>query len=161
MRRKTYRVVLRREERQELRKLTHTGRARAREILRANILLKADEDPEGERKGDLAIATELKVSLGTVASTRQRYVTGGLELALHDRPRSGQPPRLSPRGEAKLVAMACSKPPEGRVRWTLELLQDRLVELKVVEHIGKETVRQALKKGGLSLGSTSSGASRR
>jgi len=147
MRRKTYRVVLPPEERKELRKLTHTGRAKAREILRANILLKADEAAEGERKGDPAIARELKVALRTVAATRERYVGGGLDLALHDRPRSGQPPRLSARGQAKLVAIACSTPPGGRARWTLELLQDRLVELKVVEHIGKETVRQALKKG--------------
>jgi transposase len=158
MRRKTYRVISPIEEREELRKLTRTGRARAREILRANILLKADEGGEGQRKVDAAIAKELQVSLGTVATTRQRYVSGGLERALHDRSRSGQPPRLSPRAAATLVAVACSKPPEGRVRWTLELLADRLVELKVVQHIGKETVRQA---GGLSLGSASSGASRR
>jgi hypothetical protein len=90
MRRKTYRVISPIEEREELRKLTRTGRARAREILRANILLKADEGGEGQRKVDAAIAKELQVSLGTVATTRQRYVSGGLERALHDRSRSEQ-----------------------------------------------------------------------
>lgn len=161
MRRKLYRVVLSPEERQKLDKMTRTGKARAREILRAHILLKADEGPQGEGKADPQIARELKVVLRTVAATRERYVAGGVERALHDAPRSGQPRRLSPRGQAKLEAIARSAPPGGRVRWTLKLLQDRLVELQVVERIGKETVREALKKGGSSLGSRSPGASRK
>lgn len=161
MRRKLYRVVLPPEEREQLRGMTRTGKARAREILRAHILLRADEGPKGEGKEDPQIARELKVALRTVAATRERYVAGGLARALHDAPRSGQPRRLSPQGQAKLEAIARSAPPAGRVRWTLELLQDRLVELKVVERIGKETVREALKRGGFSLGDRSSGASRR
>ena len=161
MRRKLYRVVLSPEERQKLDKMTRTGKARAREILRAHILLKADEGPKGEGKADPQIARELKVVLRTVAATRERYVAGGVERALHDAPRSGQPRRLSPQGQAKLEAIARSAPPGGRVRWTLKLLQDRLVELQVVERIGKETVREALKKGGSSLGSRSPGASRK
>lgn len=161
MRRKIYRVVLPSKEREELSKMTRKGKARAREILRAHILLKADEGPQGERKEDPQIARELQVALRTVAATRERYVAGGLPRALHDAPRSGQPPRLSPHGQAKLEAIARSAPPRGRVRWTLGLLRDQLVALKVVEHIGKETVRAALKKGGLSLGNRSRGASRR
>ncbi len=161
MRRKLYRVVLPPGEREALDKMTRTGKARAREILRARILLSADEGLRGERKEDPQIARELKVALRTVAATRERYVAGGLERAVHDAPRSGQPRRLSPQGQAKLEAIARSAPPSGRVRWTLELLQDRLVELKVVQRIGKETVREALKKGGLSLGNRSRGVSRR
>ena len=151
MRRKLYRVVLPTKEREELGKMTRTGKARAREILRAQILLKADEGPQGESKGDPQIARELKVALRTVAATRERYVAGGLGRALHDAPRSGQPRRLSPQGQAKLEAIARSAPPAGRVRWTLELLRDRMVELKVVEYIGKETVRGALKRGAQAL----------
>lgn len=159
MRRKLYRVVLPAEEREALDKMTRTGKARAREILRARILLSADEGLQGERKEDPQIARELKVALRTVAATRERYLGGGLERALHDAPRSGQPRRLSPQGQAKLEAIARSAPPAGRLRWTLELLQDRLVELKVVQRIGKETVREALKRGGLSLGNRSRGVS--
>jgi len=161
MRRKLYRVVLSRPEREKLEKMTRTGKARAREILRAQILLRADEGPKGESKGDPEIARELKVVLRTVAATRERYAAGGLERALHDAARSGQPRRLSPKGQAKLEAIARSAPPGGRVRWTLRLLQDRLVELKVVDRIGKETVREALKRGGLSLGERSPGASQK
>lgn len=161
MRRKLYRVVLPAEERQALEKMTRRGKARAREILRARILLDADEGPQGQSKDDPQIARELKVALRTVAATRERYVAGGLGRALHDAPRSGQPRRLSPQGQAKLEAIARSAPPAGRVRWTLELLRDRMLQLNVVERIGKETVREALKRGGLSLGNRSPGASRR
>ena len=149
---KKYRVKLSKSNRKYLSRFIKTGIARAREILRARILLLADESQGRKGKKDAEIAKEVHVCLRTVAATRERYVQGGLERALRDLPRSGQPPRLSGRDEAKLTAIACSKPPQGRDRWTIRLLADRMVELKIVDHIAPETVRKALKKTSLSLG---------
>jgi len=149
---KRYRVKLSKSNRNYLNRFVKTGVARAREILRARILLLADESQGGAEKKDAEIGKEVHVCLRTVAATRERYVQGGLERALKDLPRSGQPPRLSGRDEAKLTAIACSKPPEGRDRWTIRLLADRMVELKIVDHISAETVRKALKKTSLNLG---------
>jgi transposase len=151
-RRKKYKVVLLEEERLFLERFVKTGSAKAREILRARILLLTDLSPRGKGKTDPEIAEELDVCLRTVAATRERYVAGGLERALKDLPRSGQPRRLSGKQEAKMVALACSDPPEGHSRWTIRLLADQMVELGIAERVGRETVRQALKKMNLSLG---------
>jgi transposase len=86
-----------------------------------------------------------------VQRTRQRFVEGNLEGALNERPRPGGQKKLDEKGEAILETLAQSKPPEGRKRWTLQLLADRLVQLKVVDSLSYETVRQELKKSGLSL----------
>jgi putative transposase len=94
----------------------------------------------------------LGVSARTVASTRQRYVEEGLEGALNEKPRSGKPLKLTGRDEAKLALIACSEPPEGRVRWSIRLLTDKLIELDIVDSISRESVRQYLKKGFLSRG---------
>jgi transposase len=151
-RRKKYKVVLLEEERLFLERFVKTGSAKAREILRARILLLTDLSPRGKGKTDPEIAEELDVCLRTVAATRERYVAGGLERALKDLPRSGQPRRLSGKQEAKMVALACSDPPEGHSRWTIRLLAGQMVELGIAERVGRETVRQALKKMNLSLG---------
>jgi len=108
---------------------------------RAMILLKADEgmtDPQ--------IMAALNVSRPTVERIRKRFVEGGLEKALNEDPRPGQKRKLDGRGEAHLVATACSDPPAGHDHWTLRLLAGKLVELSVVDSISHETVRRTLKK---------------
>jgi transposase len=149
--RKRYRVKLSKSDRKYLNRFVKTGIARAREILRARILLLADESQRGKGKKDAEIAKEVQVCMRTVAATRERYLQGGLERALRDLPRSGQPPKLSGRDEAKLTAIVCSEPPAGRSRWSIRLLADRMVELKIVDHIAPETVRKVLKKTSLNL----------
>ncbi len=144
---KRYVVDLTQEERETLHGLLRGGKAKARRIARAHILLLADEG-----KTDEAIREALHVGLSTVGRTRQRLVEGGLEWALSERPRPGAARKLDGKAEAFLIALACSGPPEGRTRWTMQLLADRLVELGVVERISDETVRCTLKKGRSSRG---------
>jgi transposase len=144
---KKYRVTLTKEERKDLQTLLRGGRAKARKIARAHVLLLADEG-----KTDEAIAEVLHVGLSTVGRTRQRFVEGGLEWALNERPRPGAARRLDGKAEAFLVALACSGPPEGRTRWTMQLLADRMVELGVVEELSDDTVRRTLKRGRLNPG---------
>ena len=127
-------------------RLVKTGIAKAREILWARIILLTDGSSRGKAKTDPEIAKELDVRIRAVAATWERYVAGGLDRALKDLPRSGQPRRLSGKQEAKLIALTCSDPPEGHARWTIRLLTDQMVELGIVERIGRETVRQALTK---------------
>jgi transposase len=105
-----------------------------------------------EGKTDGEIAEALHTGTATVQRTRQRFVEGNLEGALNERPRPGGQKKLDEKGEAILETLAHSQPPEGRKRWTLQLLADRLVELKVVDSISYETVRQEVKKSDLSLG---------
>jgi len=139
---KKYHVNLTEEERNCLQALLKGGQAKARKIARAHILLLADED-----KTDEAIAGALHVGLATVARTRQRFVEGGLEWALTERPRPGAARKLDGKAEAFLIALACTDAPEGRECWTMQLLADRLVELGLVEEISDETVRRTLKRG--------------
>ena len=138
---KKYRVTLTTEEREALTTLIQKGFVGVRKLTRAHILLLADE---GE--SDEVIAEALHTSLSTVQRTRQRFVEEGCEAALHERRRPGKKRLLQGRTEAFLVALACSDPPIGRKRWTMQLLADRLVELTVVEAISDETVRRTLKK---------------
>ena len=98
-------------------------------------------------KTDKEIMGVLGVSARTVASTRQRYVEEGIESALNEKPRPGRPPKLTGRDEAKLALIACSEPPEGRARWSVRLLTDKLIELDIVDSISREAVRQYIKKG--------------
>jgi len=141
MPKKLYVVNLTPEEREELLALVKRGRAPAARIRRANTLLLASED-----RSDAEVAKALHIGRATVERTRKRFVEGGLEWALTDRMRPGGKVKLSGRDEALLVAVACSDAPEGRERWTMQLLADRLVELKVVESISDETLRRCLKK---------------
>lgn len=141
MPKKLYVVDLTREERAELLGSLNRGSAPARRLTRARALLLADEGGTDE-----AIAKALHISRPTVERLRKRFVDGGLEWALKDRHRKGAPRKLSGRDEALLVATACSEAPEGRTRWTMQLLADQLVETNVVESISDETVRRILKK---------------
>lgn len=147
MPKKIYIVDLTEEERLYLLDFVKHGKSSARKYNRARILLLADED-----RSDREIAEVLHTGTATVARIRQRFVEGNLDGALNERPRLGGKKKLDEKGEAILETLAQSTPPAGRKCWTLQLLADRLVELKVVDSISYETVRLELKKRGLSLG---------
>jgi len=138
---KKYIVALSDAERAELQELTSKGKLSARKMKRAQILLKANEGWK-----DKEIIKALDSSRSTVERTRRRYVEGGLERALNEDPRPGARRKLDGHGEAYLIALACSDPPDGHEHWALRLLSARLVELGIVESIAPETVRQYLKK---------------
>ncbi len=144
---KKYRVFLNDKERKYLRKLVNTGADKARKLTRARILLLTDESPSGPSNKDKEIMYSLGVCAGTVAATRERFVEEGIQGALNEKPRSGRPREFTGREEAKLTLIACSDPPEGRNRWSVRLLADKLVELEVVDSISRESVRKYLKKG--------------
>lgn len=143
---KRYIVRLKAPERTELEGLISKGKASARKIAHAQILLKVDQD--GPRWTDERAADAFGVHTSTVRFVRERFVFEGLEAAVN-RKKQDHPSRerkLDGAKEAQLLAVACSQPPQGRVRWTLKLIAGRLVELDVVDGISPETVRQALKK---------------
>jgi hypothetical protein len=143
---KKYIVRLTDAERDQLEDLVGKGQAPAYKIRHAHILLKADA--EGPCWTDQAIADAFSCHRGTVEGIRKRFVEQGLQGALGRKKRE-KPPReriLDGEGEARLIAVACGQPPEGRTRWTLALLADKLVELNVVESISYQTVRRTLKK---------------
>lgn len=144
---KNYLVVLSPEERERLEKLISTGHTSSKRQIRARILLKADTSAAGPSWTDEQISEALEVSVSTVSRVRKRSVEQGL-AALLDRAVVRRPwrRRLDGEQEARLLAVACSPPPEGRARWTLRLIADKLVELEVVESISYETVRRTLKK---------------
>ena len=140
-------VTLTPKERVGLHKLLAAGATSARKLMHVRILLKADRGPEGPALSDSAVAEAVEASRNTVARLRQRYAEEGLEAALNRRmPRRIYQRKLDGAGEAQLVMLACSAPPEGQVRWTLQLLADRLVQLEVVDRISDQTVRRTLKK---------------
>lgn len=143
------------EERETLRHIIKKGKVGGRKLNRAHILLLADEGQTDE-----AIAAGLHTGLSTVRRTRQRCVEGGAEHALSEKARPKGKTRLDEKGRAILVATACSKPPDERATWTMQLLADRLVELKVVDRISDETVRTELKKTTSSRGRKNNGAFR-
>jgi transposase len=148
---KRYVVRLEPEERGSLERLVNTGKTAAYKIKHAHILLKADAD--GPAWTDGQIAEAFGCHARTVENVRRRFVTDGTAAAL-ERKKRDHPPRekvLDGEAEAHLIAVACSEPPEGRARWTLELLADKLVELNIVESVSYQTVRRALKKTGFSL----------
>ena len=146
-----YHIHLSKEDRQELETLIRSGESSARTQTRARILLLTDESQK--KKGTEEIASVLMCSLPTITAIRKKYVEGGLENALYDKPRPGAVPKITGEIEAQLTLLACSAPPEGRSRWTLQLLADKLVELKLVDSISDVAVMHRLKKMNLSLGS--------
>jgi transposase len=146
MPKKIYIIDLTEEERAYLLDFIKSGEKSARKVNRARILLLADEN-----KSDREIAEVLYTGASTVQRTRRRFVEGNLEGALNEQPRQGRSKRLDEKGEVILETLAHSEPPEGRKRWTLQLLADRLVQLKVVDSISYETVRQEVKKSESSL----------
>jgi transposase len=140
MAKKKYQVTLSPSEREELERLIRRGKASARKLTRARLLLKA-----ADHKTDEEIAQALGIGIATVERTRQRFVEGGLE-ALSERPRPGKAPKLEAKAQARLIAEACSAAPDGRERWTLQLLADRVVTLGLAETYSDESVRRLLKK---------------
>jgi transposase len=157
--RKVYRVTLTVDERKQLAALGRGGRVSALRLTRARILLQADQGDDGPAASDAGIAAALGVAVNTVANVRQRFVERGLEGALARKPQDRPSKRrlLDGRAEAHLAAAACSAPPAGRDRWTLQLLADRLVELRVVGAVSADTVGRALKKATSSRGRSSRG----
>lgn len=150
---KKYRVTLTADERQDLEKLIASGKASARKLTHARILLKADSGHGREGWTDETISQALEVSLATIARVRQNFVEENLEVALTRRkPRREYLRKIDGANEARLVALACSEPPQGRVKWTLGLLADRMVQLEYLESVSYETVRGVLKKTNSSRG---------
>src|SRR5262245_46625316 len=144
---KLYKVELAQQERKRLLAIISTGRNKATVIRRAHILLKCDEG-----KTDEQIAEMLYISTDTVQRLRQRYCEQGLEASLAGEPHPEREPKLDESQQAYLTAVACSEPPPGRVRWTLALLAEKLVQDRKVTTISPETVRHLLKKNKSSLG---------
>jgi transposase len=138
-----YKVRLDNDQKKFLKTITSKGKESARKIKRANILLLADEG-----KKDKEIMEIVRVSDFTVEKIRKRFVIEGLKSALEEKPRTGQPKKIDGRGEAILIAKACSAPPEGRTRWTMRLLEENLIEL----NISDTTIQRTLKKMKLSPG---------
>lgn len=144
-------VYLSTEQRTELEEMIHKGESSAREQTRARILLLSDRS-QGQRRTQAEIAEVLMCSAATVGNIRRRFLREGLEAALTEKPRPGKPPKVTGEVEAHLVAIACSAPPPGHVRWTLRMLADRLVELEQVDSISHVAIGDVLKKMNLSLG---------
>ena len=141
MPKRNYHIKLSDEEYIRLRQHVRDGKKSARAINRARILLLSDEQISDEE-----ICQQLDVGRTTVYRVRQNYHAGGLALALQEKPRSGAPSKIDGRLEATLTMLACSEPPEGYGRWTLQLLADKLVDLEIVDSIALATVRTVLKK---------------
>lgn len=145
---KKYKVTLTPDERHQLQDLIAAGEAAAQKLAHSRILLKADAAPDGPAWSDDRIAEAVEVSTDTVGRVRQRFVEQGLDAALC-RKKPDPPNRertLDGRAAARLIALACSGPPDGRTVWTMQLLADELVELGVVAAVSDETVRRAMKK---------------
>ncbi len=138
---KKFRVHLTEEDGDFLKRFTSTGKRSARKFLRAMILLLSDKG-----KTDEEISEILDISTCTVQRTRQKYVTDGLDMALNELPRPGQPRKLSSSQEQQIIAIACSTAPEGRSHWTLELLRKEAINRGIVDEISKEPIRILLKE---------------
>jgi len=146
MSRKSHCVKLKKRVREYLQKIVESGEEKARKITRCRVLLLADKG-----KTDQEISDALNVCLATIFNIRRRYSQGGLERAINENARSGQPPKFKGKSMAKITALACSKPPEGRAKWSLRLLADRVIELNIVESISHVSVHNILKKTNSSL----------
>ena len=145
---KKYVVTLSDEERERLNALIHMGKHPARQLTKARILLKADISEAGDGWSDSQIAEALETSVDTVARTRQQLVEEGFEAVLVRKhsPASARPRIFDGAAEAKLIALACSEPPKRRKRWTLQLLEEAVVELNIVERASDNTIGRTLKK---------------
>lgn len=150
-----FKVTLAVEERKGLEHVVSVGKAAARKLAHARILLSADEGPDGPRRTDEEIVAALDVSPSTIARVRKRFVTEGLGAALDHRPQPRRPDKvkITAAVEEHLIRLACSDPPEGRCCWTLELLAERLVALGCARGVSREAVRRALKTTTSSPGS--------
>jgi putative transposase len=150
---KKNKVVLRSDQRKKLSKIIRTGHRKAREILYAHILLKSAQGWTDEQ-----IARAFDISPDTVQRTRLRFVQSGLKAALQESPRPGAPRQLTTEQETQLIALACSKPPDGHARWTVRLLAEEAVKRRIVSGMAPETLRQILKKTPSSPGNSKAGA---
>jgi transposase len=159
---KKYVVRLGAEEREQLNALIRKGKSSAQRLMKARILLKADVSEDGEGWSDNEIVKALETSLTTVYRTRQQLVEEGLEAVLSRKKpsRTSVLPIFDGEKEAKLIALACSKPPEGRSRWTLRMLENKVVELDIVERASDSTIGRVLKKLNSSRTSKRNGSSR-
>ncbi len=150
---KKYHVSLTEAQREELTRWSKSQRRSERERKRARILLLADEAQEGGAKKDSDVAQAVKVAPLTVNRVRQRFAECGLESSLRRKEQENRKPRLlDGAGEATLIALVCSAPPDGHKRWGLHLLKDTLIEQQIVDTISHEAVRQTLKKMNLNPG---------
>jgi transposase len=150
---KKYRVKLTKPERDELLVLVNKGRASARKLTHARILLQCDESGVTPAKKDQDVADALNISAISVERIRQRFVEEGLESALNPKVQErSRFKKLDGAAEAFLIATACTKAPEGRTEWTMQMLADKLVECQLVDSISDETVRKTLKKTRLNRG---------
>ena len=156
-----YRITLTKEERTELEGLISKGKAGARKLAHARVLLLADAS-QAQVRDDQTIASVLSLGLRTISRIRKRFVTEGLHAALNHKPQPPRPEKTRIKGnvEQQLVRIACCDPPDGRAYWTLQLLADELVALGLTKKVSTETVRQALKKTILTRGSSELGACR-
>ncbi len=152
MRRGKYSVRLAQEEREQLQQLIRGGKSPARKMARARILLKTAEGWTAPK-----VAEALDISVGTVFRTKRRFVEEGLMMALQERPRPRRPGKLDEKGEAHLIALACSPAPEGHDHWTLRLLAGKVVELGLAPSMSHEGIRKRLKKTPSSRGRRRSG----
>ena len=145
---KKYVVRLSGEERQQLETLIRKGKGPAHRLLKARILLKADVSEAGEGWSDNQIIAALGTSASMVYRVRKQLVEEGLEAVLSRKPRAmpAVPRIFDGEKEAKLIALACSEPPKGRARWTLRLLENKVVELNIVDHASDSTIGRTLKK---------------
>jgi transposase len=160
---KKYVVKLSEDERNQLNEMIRKGKSSARRLMKARILLKADVSEAGEGWSDSRIIKALETSATTVYRTRQQLVEEGFEAALSRKQRARPPvPRIfDGEKEARLIALSCSKPPKGRARWTLRLLEDAVVELNIVDRSSDSTIGRVLKKTRSSPISRNSGSFRR
>ncbi len=151
---KKYCVKLNGEQRQQLEQLVSSGKAPARKIMHAHILLKADESQEGSHWSDEQIKQAFGVGAATIWRVRRRFVEQGLDHALNRRPQPERPEKRKLTGEveAHLIALTCGEKPEGEGRWSLRLLAHKLVVLQEVDEVSYETVRRILKKTNSSRG---------
>jgi transposase len=160
---KKYVVELSEDERNQLNEMIHKGKSSAQKLTKARILLKADVSEAGEGWSDSRIIEALETSATTVYRTRQQLVEEGFEAVLTRKQRARPPvsPIFDGEKEAQLIALACSQAPKGRARWTLRLLEDKVVELNIVDHASDSTICRVLKKTSSSRISSNSGSSRR
>jgi IS30 family transposase len=148
-----YDVQLTEAERYQLKQMLSAGVSNARKVRRAQILLKSDSSQGGANWSYRAICEAFNVSAPTISEVRRAYVSGGVEAALNrKKPDRVYEHRLDGVAEAHLMALACAEPSEGHERWTLRLLQERMIQLSYVEQVSHETIRTTLKKKNLSLG---------
>jgi hypothetical protein len=150
-----FRVTLTADERDALAALVRKGKASARKLVRARILLLADESGDGPAKSDAEIVDALACGVRTVERVRKKFVTQSVEEAISTKPQPPRPDKIKIPGEVErqMIEIARSDPPPGRSHWTVQMIADQLVALQGVETVGAETVRCALKKTGLRLGS--------